>query len=451
VIRRVTVFFTDEEKYYAPFVAGAIFIAVFFGFPLGLMVAHTAAEGLTIGGRWPAWSQVHGHLQLVGWFGLFIVGMGYRLVPRFTAVKVRPPALVPLTFVLLASGLVLRTFAQPWASEGGFAALFATSAVLEAAAAAVFAGVVLRCVALGRRDEFGYGPFFAAGAVWFLAGALMNLYFVADSALDQRNTVLAARSGAITFVMLYGFITMFIFAVSLRTFPIFFGRKPAPRLPVLGSWLLGNAGVALFAGGMIWRSYDPTDTNRVLLSLGFLASALGLLGVAGLLRIFQGTPHRLRETARRSMRFVRSAYAWLVIAAALQAFFAARGLWDGRVPAHFEVDAARHFLAIGFGTVIIVGMSFLVLPRLAMRRVQGAVGAVFAPVLLALLHGSAAARGAGSLVANETYFDEGYWTMAAGGLAGMIAVAAFAAYLVWSPKGPEIAMTARQSPRATEE
>ncbi len=65
-----------------------------------------------------------------------------------------------------------------------------------------------------------------------------------------------------------------------------------------------------------------------------------------------------------------------------------------------------------------------------------------APVLLALLHGATAARGAGSLLADEMQVENGYWTMSAGGVLGVLAMAAFAVYLLWPTQPPDITLSA---------
>ncbi len=435
--------FREEERQYIPFAFGAVFFALVLGFPLGFTVAHAAAQGGTLDGRLTAVTQLHGHLQLAGWFGLFVVGMGYRLVPRFTAVKVRPALLVPLTFGLLAGGLVLRAVSQPWADEPPMGVLFAASGVLEAAAALVFAWVILHCVRHGRPDEFHYSEFFAAGALWLAVALLINLALVVDAAANSEAAVSVTRSTAVTFVMLYGFVSMFVFAVSLRTFPIFFGRRRAQPHAAMAAWAVANVGIGGFAAAVLWRSYEISTTERVLEAASFAAVGGAFLVILFTLRVFEGTPHRLRESARRSMAFVRSAYAWLLVAAAIQVFFGLRALWDGRLPAHYEADAARHFLALGFVTTIILGMALLVLPRLAMRRMQEQSSRLVANSLLVLMQGATAARGAGSLLANETRLDEGFWTMTAGGLFGILAMAVFAWYILRSPRQPEIPLSAR--------
>lgn len=436
--------FREEDRFYGPFIAGALFFGLALGFPLGILVAHALAQHATLDGRLPQVVQLHGHLQLQGWFGLFVMGMGYRLVARFTAVHVRPPWLVPLTFVLMASGLGLRAVAQPWADGAPYAALFAASGALEAAAALIFAAAILRSVILGRRERFGYSPFFAAGGMWVAVALGLNSWFVTEAALESRPLVTGLQTSAITFAQLYGFAAMFVLAVSLRTFPVFFGRREAAKLPVTLAWAGLNAGVAAYAAGAVWRSYSDSGISEGVQSLGFLAAGAALASMAFLLRVFEGSPHRLRESARRSMRFVRSAYLWLLLAGLLQAYYGIRALWAGRPPAQYETDAVRHFIALGFVMMTIFGMSFLVLPRLAMRRISGATARWLAPGLLALLYGAAAARGVGSLLVNEAKADAGFWTMSAAGVLGFLAMAVFVVYLAWNPPQPDILLQVQQ-------
>jgi hypothetical protein len=368
------------------------------------------------------------------------MGLGYRLVSRFTSVRVRPAFLVPLTFLLVAAGLSLRAIAQPFADEGPYDWLFAVSAALEAGGVLIFAASILRCLAAGRRDEFLYAPFFAAGAVWAAVAAGLSFVFVLDAAEDSIPVIAAPHSLSLTFVQLFGFVVMFIFAVSLRTFPIFFGRRPANRSFTLAAWALANVAIGVYVGATVWRSYEPAADVRVPQTLGFALVGVAFLLLLGVLRIFQGRPHRLRPSARRSVWFVRSAYAWLAVAAALQLLYAARALLDERALRYYETDAVRHFVAVGFLTTMIIGMALLVLPRLAMRRPTERAATVVAPVLLGLLHAATAARGVGSMLIDETHVEGGFWTITAGGLAAILALAVFAGYLLLPSKRLEIMM-----------
>jgi hypothetical protein len=435
---RAPAVFTDEERQYAPFVAGAICIALVVGFPLGLSLALARTQDGTLDGHWPALAQVHGHLQLAGWFGLFVTGMGLRLVPRFTGARLRSAWPAPVTFALIASGLALRGVSQPWMDSAPYGLLAVLSAVLQFAGAVIFAGVILRCLVRGRRDDFGYTPYFSTGALWLVVAMAMNLWFVTDAVDGNAVTLPALRSLALTYTLLYGFITMFILGVSIRTAPVFFGRPPVPKLPGRGVWLMATAGTVMYVAGAFWRGEEASDSARWLYNGGLLVSALGLAGAVLALGILRGAPHRLRASAQRSMLFVRAGYGWLLAGAVLQAYYALKAAADDRLVLYYETDAVRHLLALGFATTVLFGMALLVLPRLAMRRGTGrSVAAVIATLLL-LAQGAAVARGAGSLLVNEAHFDEGFWAMSAGGITGLLAVLLFTAYLLQHPGQIEI-------------
>jgi len=436
-----------EEHQYAPFVGSAFLFALFAGFPLGLVLAHTLAQGSGLGGRMPQLIQVHGHIQLLGWFGLFVMGMGYRLVSRFTGVKHRRQWFVPLTLICVVVGLVLRAIGQTFADEGVvFAILFGSSGALELVGVSLFVAVILRALLLGRPDEFGHKPFFAAGAVWLAAAMLLNAYLTLAAASGSDPVLPAGRSAVATFLLLYGFASMFVLAVSIRTFPVFFGRERPNRALVMIAWSVLNAGIALYAASALWGTYERSDGLRYVQDTGFLLVGSGLVLMVTTLGIFRGAPDRLRESARRNMRFVRSAYAWLAFAAVLQVYFAMTALVSNRFVPALQTDAVRHFIALGFLTMMTIGMAFLVMPALAMRRLGRRSANRIAAVLLTLLHGAAAARGLGSLIANEKHFDEGYWTMTVGGTLGVLVMAIFVGYVLWNPKEPstvEISLTER--------
>ena len=446
-VSAVSGWLTTEERQYAPFVAAAIAFGLLVGFPLGLTVAMARALESSLDGRLPQLLQVHGHVQLFGWFGLFVMGMGYRLVARFTAVKGRYDWIAPATLLAVASGLLLRSIGQTFAENGVFAAMFGLAGALEFSGVALFVAVVLRALLIGRPDEFGYKPFFAAGVIWLAAAMLLNAYLGFVAARESDPILPAGRSAVVAFLLLYGFVSMFVFAVSIRTYPIFFGRERARPSVVTAGLLTVNTGIAIYAATSLWLTYERSDILRSFQSAGFLAAGAGLLMMVVAAGVFGGEPHRLRESARRNMRFVQSGYAWLALAAILQVYAGATALIDDRPVHALYVDAVRHFIAIGFLTTVTIGMAFLVMPALAMRRLARRSARRVAVALLALLHGAAAARGIGSLVAHEGRFSDGYWAMSAGGVLAIAAIALFVAYVLRSPEEPageEIALTERR-------
>src|SRR5512139_2507446 len=84
----------------------ALLLAILVGFPLGILVAYGGARDIGLGVRWTPLIQAHGHLQVMGWLGLFLVGVAFQVVPRFKQVPLRLPMLVRPAIGLIAAGLI---------------------------------------------------------------------------------------------------------------------------------------------------------------------------------------------------------------------------------------------------------------------------------------------------------------------------------------------------------
>src|SRR5690349_18312927 len=84
----------------------------------------------------PAWIQAHGHAQIFGWIGTFILGIGFYSIPKLRRLK--PFALWSawLTWALWVAGVTLRWFSNiyPW----HWRIALPLSAVLELSAFLIF-------------------------------------------------------------------------------------------------------------------------------------------------------------------------------------------------------------------------------------------------------------------------------------------------------------------------
>src|SRR5215213_253463 len=72
-----------EDWTFPWYIGGALVTALVGGFVLAVLLPLAVVLDWRWGTRWRALVQVHGHLQIVGWLGLFIAGMALRLAPRF--------------------------------------------------------------------------------------------------------------------------------------------------------------------------------------------------------------------------------------------------------------------------------------------------------------------------------------------------------------------------------
>jgi uncharacterized protein involved in response to NO len=119
-----------------PFFWAAIAFAVVPGFALGGLLFVVPAAGRSVGTWWLAAARVHGHVQLVGWAGLMVLGVGLYFLPRLRGRPLDHPGQARAVLALLVSGLVLRMLTEPLLAASGAAILRAglvVSGVLELA------------------------------------------------------------------------------------------------------------------------------------------------------------------------------------------------------------------------------------------------------------------------------------------------------------------------------
>ncbi len=415
----------EPEALHLLFAGGALTAALAAGFSLGILLALARTGVSDLGERWPALAQAHGHAQLAGWAGLFVMGMAYRLLPRFAGVPPVPfvPALVSLAAT--ASGLAIRVLGQPLATGQVGALAIRASAALELAGAVVFAALLLPALRQGLTQGRPFAPHLAAAVAWLVAVKALGMAWT-PAAGPGPLLVPFDRQQLLHDAMLLGFVLSAVVGVSLRTVVIFFGR-PQPRPPaVWGLWLPLHLGLALHAAAAAWTTYRPWEGAARAEAAGLLLAGLGLAGAALLVGPWR-PPHRLRDAARGAGLLVQVAVAWLGLGGLLLSAVGAMAVADGGPVPHARVDAARHLLAVGAVTTMILGMAYLVMPAFALSRQQGRPQRWAVALALACLPAAAVMRTAGGWLSGETEAAD-HLTATAGVLA-WLAVAAFAVAL----------------------
>ena len=93
-------------------VAAALSVSVLGGFGLACVLSVSVGLQLSVGNWWLPVLQAHGHIQLVAWLGLFIIGVSLYFVPRLAGAPLRHPGLVPWVVGAVTLGVVMRGSAQ---------------------------------------------------------------------------------------------------------------------------------------------------------------------------------------------------------------------------------------------------------------------------------------------------------------------------------------------------
>ena len=309
--------------------------------------------------------QMHAHTQILGFAALFLMGIAFHALPRITGVGGGPPRFAKVAFWLMAGGVVLRNFGQPFnlAPVGRLASLL--SGVAELGAGCLFGIFVVDLIRRAPAGKQAKGdPFLAFlgfGSAAFLAALLVNAAQSVWLAGHLETALPASLVEPFYFVSLYGFLLAWIFGFAHRVVALFLGLNapsPAPGRIALG---LQAAGVAAF--GAAWVPGLPGSTASLLRDAGRSGVALSALVFVAGAKLLSRPKLPALAPKGNPLFAIRASFVCLVLWAVLElgavvvartTVFPAQNLW--------WADAARHVFTIGFVTLIIVGMSLRILP-----------------------------------------------------------------------------------------
>jgi hypothetical protein len=312
------------------------------------LLAISAHHGL--GSLPAAWIQGHGHAQVFGWIGSFILGIGFYSQPSHGRSVTR----IPLScFALWTSGVGLRWFANIYGWH--WRVLFPVSAGFELIAVILFVAAASRHKIPGPTEG---KPAKAPMDLWMVSvllgtvglTALVLFNFVECLVLAIHGTLLAfphALDQQYLVLLAWGFIVPVVWGFSAHWLPAFLAiSKPDTRL-FREALLLDLTGVLCGVAG--W-----TKAATILLALSAVAIAIAL-------HLTQ-RPHgyaKVQGIHPSFPLFIRLAYAWLVIAGSM-------GIWAAFADQHGGIwGASRHALTVGFAATMVFAIGPRILPHFA--------------------------------------------------------------------------------------
>lgn len=419
-----------DDGPYRPFLFASLALGIGGGFMLAtlLPLAQTLEWGWGL--HWFALAHAHGQLQLLGFSGLFVMGMSMRVAPRFTGRPLPYPTMARAIMPVVASSLVLRALAEP-ANDGALRdAGMIVSAALLLAAGAAFAAVMLLLLVHPDSRAQSSGWFLVLGALAYVAGAVINLLQVVDIVRDGLPFAPLDRQQTQVCVQYFGFLLLFLGGIATRAIPTFAGRPRADRACRVTAVTLA-AGVAIVGGAGLWSSYVGLSRHAAEIEFrveaaGFVVIAVALASMSWLTGVFHPRANRVADASRTPFLFVRAAMAWLAGGALLLTWYAVRGFVHAESVDVFERDAARHALTVGVTTMMVVGFGMMIVPEFAGRRLQHPNERPLLLSMLVALNVATALRiwpaieGVGWLATTR------YWPMAAAGALAEAVVVIFA-------------------------
>ncbi len=319
-----------------------------------------------------SWVLAHGHAMVFGFVGLFIMGFAYRAFPHFKGTTLWSPRLAFSTLPMMIVGIMLQAFAHIIAPNPPYLFLGIVVGAVQVVAVAIFALVIT--LTIGKATIKGNNNGFIYSALgWFLIAAIANpvIFWLFEGAPDQDAFLFNVSSFNIPYrdIQTLGVGVVMILAVSLHILPNAYGfREPSRRWRRYLLWSVNGAilfGVVSFTLGMVtgvhwWHAAN--GISYILLLIAAIATPLQF-------RLFRPIP---AQRSDRSLKFIRIAYFWFIIAMLLLAFGPYYmfkiylPMTGGENPfSHAYFGAYRHTLTVGFIMMMIVGVSSKVVPNFA--------------------------------------------------------------------------------------
>ncbi len=341
---------------------------------------------LTAGATWGAWMlyrigiahnftgvsifqvNAHGHAQIFGWVGLFIMGFGYQAFPRKWQTRLVGPQIAVVVFLTMLAGLTLKTIglAAPDARWGAGVAL--AGGIAEVVAISVFAVQIVQTFrrSMSSRLDPWVGYIFAA-LVFFVVQAAFDTWhsWTTMTARSEQQLLwyVATYQAPLRDLQMHGMALLMILGVNQRLLPGLYNRQPIPRRR---SWMALALIVSAVIGEAVLFAVYRWTGNHVLaafLLVPWMMLAIGIGMIALPWKLWRPLKDVNGEIDRCG-KFIRMAYAWLALSLAMLLFLPGY-LAISKLPfSHAYYGAIRHAFTVGFVSLMIMGFAAKVVPTL---------------------------------------------------------------------------------------
>ena len=369
-------------------------------------------SGQEHGGRIsPAWVQAHGHAQVFGWIGTFLLGIGFYSIPKLRDRATRVIRAAWICWALWTVGVAIR-----WAATvylWNWRVLVPAGGILELAAFLIFFAVVSQHRPKDSSQK-GLEPW-----VWVVMTATLGI--LSSLAVNLGLSLQASFRGVdpafphgadqrYLALLGWGFLVPFVWGFSAKWMRVFLGLKAFRTRFLCGTVLANLAGVAFALFGRF--------TSATLLFL----FAVGLSIVA--IRIFETSEQeaKIKGIHKSFPVFVRIAYGWLLVAAGLGVaanfFDTSGGFWG----------ASRHALTVGFVSTMVLAVGQRILPAFAGMRLLWSPRLMFAGLFLLTL--GCTLRVSSEVLAYQGYAAWAWHVLPVSALTELTALSVFATNLL---------------------
>lgn len=394
---------------YRLFLRGAIATVLTLGAAWGaLLLLRIAASGSFVSISLQE-VNAHGHAQIFGWIGLFVMGYAYYGLAALKQVRLAAPRLALASFWLMAGGLVARSLFQPLVDFSPWCLLPALAGSLaEITAVALCCAIVAATLRSAPRGLEAADGFVLAALAWLLIQAVYDaVYFAATALASDRGTLLrlvADWQAPLREMQIHGLAMLMILGISQQLLPRWYGmRQTRPNLSHLALALINLGLAGVIAGSILMRQAGHAWAGAWYLAAVVMAAAVIALVLSW--GIWRPTPRQ-----DRGLKYVRAAYLWLLVSlamlAALPVYQFALLPWLAPESAaarigfsHAYYGAIRHAITVGFVSQMIVAVAARIAAEVRGARMDRQ-GVPWSPLLL--INAGCAVRVAGQAATDFT-------------------------------------------------
>jgi uncharacterized protein involved in response to NO len=374
----------------APVVKTALLMGACGGFVLATVLTVSPIFPVPLGVWWEAVVQAHGHLQLYGWAGLFVLGVTLHFFPRLCGAPLAGARFVYWLLGLIVVALILRAVSQPLQAmmpAAFWQVMLISSGLCELIAFAGLLILMLSTALSGPRAQtrpayWSILPFFVGGFCALGFACMINVFAVAQAAQDNGLALPMSDTLNVT-LGLFGFLVPIALAMSARSLPMYAGLDSFPRRvlwPLAGAYFTGLFFICIGAAHTLQSLWAGVVSALgmlligavVLLFVGFFLSLMRKRGrlpqrvarlapePAALARTYQHQVKKEQTSYGPFVGLVASAYLWALLGALL--LLADGGYMLATGHALLDFDAIRHSFALGFISLLICGIAPRMLP-----------------------------------------------------------------------------------------
>src|SRR5581483_8616028 len=318
--------------------------------------------------------NAHGHAQIFGWVGLFVMGFAYQAFPRFKHTSLWKPKMALATFYMMLAGIILRVVGETFHTYSPMTSLAVVGGLIELSAITLFIINIVETYRRSGKPLEHYDYYVAVALCWFFAQSVLDIFhlYMTTTATTMEALLMqvATWQPPLRNFQVHGFALTMILGVSQRFFPGMFGLPEIRKRRSL--LILITLTVAVFGEAM--STVALMKTGQVTF-VGFMYASVILLAasIVALTRPWwsylwgrqrKSDSEAETEQSDRSFKFFRAAYGWLYFSLGLLLFGPFYNFLMNQEFSHAFSGAVRHAITVGFVSLMIVGVSAKVVPIL---------------------------------------------------------------------------------------